>query len=442
MLSIGHVAMAAETEVIGGVYSADSYDGFTLSWQNNGERDLLMSATDEKGTIAFQYDDNGYRTSKTNTEGEATVFAYDDNCNLISVQYGNHFLEYSYNAKGELIEVIIDGINYTCVLDAGSVYQLIDTAGNVAVQYSYENNFVSAVYGSTEQGKLVDRTTDETFVGNLNKVTYNSYYFDEETSWYYCGRYVDSMNGRFVDGVDITVEEVLRRIDNSRLVNALYRKGYQAAAQLVQSANFGCAIDDDSSNWYVNLSDVELLARVIYGENPYNDTPADERKAVAWVLWNRKIKPGYGGNTLREVVTNPGHFEPLDAGCSSYKARNPETATNEWMEAVSYACLIYYAEVDGHTTADLVEAMPRPYGITENHLFFSNYDSSLEKLNNGKTLVSAVIAGYGSVGDTALDLELAYDDYVWDLYEETGVELETGTNYVGKVNIFYTNYPG
>ena len=64
------------------------------------------------------------------------------------------------------------------------------------------------------------------------------------------------------------------------------------------------------------------------------------------------------------------------------------------------------------------------------------------KLNNGKTLVSAVIAGYGSVGDTALDLELAYDDYVWDLYEETGVELETGTNYVGKVNIFYTNYPG
>lgn len=37
----------------GGIYSATSYDGFDLSWTNNGERDILLSAVNENGSISF-----------------------------------------------------------------------------------------------------------------------------------------------------------------------------------------------------------------------------------------------------------------------------------------------------------------------------------------------------------------------------------------------------
>lgn len=84
-------AIATSERVSGdGVYSEASYEGFDLTWENNGERDFLMSATNEKGTVYFQYDVNGYRTSKINADGEETVFVYDDG-NLVFVQRGTHF---------------------------------------------------------------------------------------------------------------------------------------------------------------------------------------------------------------------------------------------------------------------------------------------------------------------------------------------------------------
>ena len=440
-------AIATSERVSGdGVYSEASYEGFDLTWENNGERDFLMSATNEKGTVYFQYDVNGYRTSKINADGEETVFVYDDG-NLVFVQRGTHFLEYIYNTENKLTEVVIDNTSYACVLEGNSVYQLINDEGNLVVQYEYENERVVSVYGCNERGVLVDKTNEKTFVGNLNKVTYNSYYFDEETGWYYHGRYIDVDGHRFVDGIDVAVDEILQRFENSRLINDLFKKGYQMYSELIKNANFGYSINDTSSDWYAGLSDVELYARLIYGENPYEGVLADERCAVAWVLWNRKVKDGYGGDTLRAVATNLGAFLAIGAGKYSENARIPGTAGGAWSNAVAYACLIYCAETGGYSdpTSELEEAMPRPLGITANHTFFSNYHSSLAKLNAGKTLDSAVIAGYGSVGSSAWMLEVSYSEYIDILYEETGVDIEEGrgsAEFKGKVNVFYTNYPG
>ena len=112
--SIGHVAKASVKN--SDIYSEVSYDGFELSWINNGKRDLLLSATDKSSTITFEYDADGYRTSKTNSHGETTYFAYDDSKNLTEVRFGTHHLEYTYDAKCELSHVTIDGVTYTCVL--------------------------------------------------------------------------------------------------------------------------------------------------------------------------------------------------------------------------------------------------------------------------------------------------------------------------------------
>jgi len=91
--SIGYVN-AAEASKTGPVYSDVICDEFNLSWTNHGERDLLLSATNAKGTISFQYDERDLRTSKTDATGETTYFIYDDANTLTSVQFGTHRLEY------------------------------------------------------------------------------------------------------------------------------------------------------------------------------------------------------------------------------------------------------------------------------------------------------------------------------------------------------------
>ena len=196
----GHAMAADEKTVAGGLYSAEEYGDFSLSWTNNGNNDILLSATDESGTIFFQYDENDYRTVKVNSAGEATYFVYDS-YKLMTVQFGTHQLAYTYDAYGELTGMIIDGTSYSCELEDGSVQKLIDGNGNTAVEYVYDGNRVITVYGRDEFGNLVDKTNDSEFIGNLNRVTYNSYYYDVETGWYYCGRYYDPANGRFVEGV-------------------------------------------------------------------------------------------------------------------------------------------------------------------------------------------------------------------------------------------------
>ena len=64
-----------------------------------------------------------------------------------------------------------------------------------------------AVYGRNNNGEMVNYTNDKDFIENLNHVTYNSYYYDEETGWYYCGRYYDAVNERFIDGISAESRE-------------------------------------------------------------------------------------------------------------------------------------------------------------------------------------------------------------------------------------------
>ena len=94
--SVGLVLPAEAAYNTGEVYSQETYAGFELEWMNNGERDLLLAATNEKGTIRFQYDENAYRSVKTSSDGTSTYFTYD-NGKLISEQRGTHSFLYSYD---------------------------------------------------------------------------------------------------------------------------------------------------------------------------------------------------------------------------------------------------------------------------------------------------------------------------------------------------------
>lgn len=441
--TIGNV-MAAETNETGAVYSDAAYDGFDLSWTNNGERDVLLSATNENSTISFQYDERDLRTSKTNAAGETTYFTYDASNNLTVVQFRTHRLEYIYNAVNQLTAITIDGVTYACELSDMSVYRLVDQNGNTVVEYQYEDGFVTAVYGRNEEGEFVDKTNDSEFVGNLNHVTYNSYYYDEETGWYYCGRYYDAAGGRFVDGLSAAKRELLlQRMENARMGETSILERAQTLYNIyINDPEFGAPIDADveSGNWYDGLRTQEILARLIYGENPFQGVPQAEQVAIAWVLWNRKMAGNYGGYTLRGVATEPEQFSAI---CNaSDNSLSPRTDLTEWKTAVLYACYLICAETTtlDNLTAALAAVMPRPYGITSNHTCFRSFDRAKELLQDGETLRLAVIAGYSLIGSTAESLESIYLAYDEEFYETEGTHIFRYDKYGERlecVNIFF-----
>ncbi len=432
-MSVPEAMATAQASGAGDVYSQETYDGLELEWENRDGRDILLSVENEDGRISFQYDENNHRSVKTDANGEKTFFEYDSHGELLSVESSGHLLEYEYDEEKNLIAIEIDGIVYQCVLDDSTVSRLLDESGNLVAEYQYEDNLVIGVYGVDSEGNRIDKSSDREFIGNLNQVTYNSYYYDRETGWYYCGRYYDVAGERFVDGNTLTFEQALTRANSMREVtleshaNAMYEYA-------MSSYDFGKPMDEiyydedegTSGIWYSYQSTMSIVARVIYGENPYEGTPHSERVAVGWVIWNRKVKNwDTWGNTLESVTTYPGAFSALNGS----KARMPETTSNEWASAVRVASYLFSAEYLSRTTDDLLGCMPRPTGITADHLFFRSYESFRTGIGS-KTYDTPVIAGYGRISATVASLESALSAY----------QSMTGYNDI-HINIFLVSNP-
>ena len=342
--SVGLVLPAEAAYNTGEVYSQETYAGFELEWMNNGERDLLLAATNEKGTIRFQYDENAYRSVKTSSDGTSTYFTYD-NGKLISEQRGTHSFLYSYDTCGDLSTITIDGIVYRCELDDQSVVGLYNSSDELVVYYTYADGYVSGVYGKDENGQLVDKTGDATFVGNLNRVTYKSYYYDIETGWYYQGRFYDATELRFIDGREGALDSFLSQLNNvrtfslTRASTTVASLGADLYDYCMSDSSFGYTVHYHYSNWYAEINELEITARLIYGESVNDPT---DMNAISWVVWNRYAS-GFG-STLRAVTTT-GAFASITGTSSGQteRARSPLSNPTAWDIAVRNACYIYAA---------------------------------------------------------------------------------------------------
>lgn len=393
-------------ETTGDIYSQDTYDGFELTWINNGERDILLSATNGGGTISFQYDEDYNRIAKSGPSGTA-YFVYDEYGRMIGEQRAGHNFAYTYDAYGDLSTITIDNVVYNCGLENGSVAELYDISGSLVVSYLYENGYVSKVYGVDMNGDLVDKSNDETFVGNLNRVTYASFYYDEEIGWYYRGRFYDVKKNRYIDGRVGVFEEYLENLSNistyGLTAETVQSRGDFMYSVYMEDATCGVPVNSYSSGWYNNLNiPADVIARTIYGENPFAAAPDDERVAVAWVIWNRRSLAGWP-NTCELVCEQAGQFQaltgvPTTAGDPTLKARQPETTSTMWKCALKAACYLYAAELlQGQSGVDnqLLQAMPKPYGIT-NQVSFRNYNGFKDYINGGGSVTNIALAGHGT----------------------------------------------
>ena len=146
------------------------YRGRTLTWQ--GRR--LVSYGKENKRATYTYDVNNIRTSKTVTDGTATItskYIYDENT-LIAEQRNGEWIYYIYGVDG------IAGFNYNGVT---YLYRK-NIQGDITHIYTLNGECV-AIYAYDAFGN-VRILQGENGIGAINPFRYRGYYYDTETGLY------------------------------------------------------------------------------------------------------------------------------------------------------------------------------------------------------------------------------------------------------------------
>ena len=151
--------------------------------------------------MSYAYDVNGIRASKT-VDGVKHTYVYDGT-QLLAERYGTTRLEFMYNESGQphLVRYSTNSgssyVTYYYILNQqGDVMALMDTAGELAVKYTYDpwGKVLTVTNGS---GTAI---TSATHIANVNPIRYRSYYYDTDTQLYYLqSRYYDPEVSRFIN---------------------------------------------------------------------------------------------------------------------------------------------------------------------------------------------------------------------------------------------------
>ena len=159
-----------------------NYRGSTMLWDGN----KLV----QFGNLTFSYDGLGRRISKgsiyylydssnkligQNNQGYVLIFAYD-NSGVTGFKYNGNEYIYQKNIQGDVISIVCIDANKkvaSYVYDAWGNHIVLDENGNVVTNHSH--------------------------IGFINPFRYRSYYFDDETGFYYLkSRYYDPRICRFI----------------------------------------------------------------------------------------------------------------------------------------------------------------------------------------------------------------------------------------------------
>lgn len=314
-------------------------------------------------------------------------YTYNEYGKVIQEVSNGDTVEYTYqNGRGMLSCATYNGIKYSAVCDVdGNVIALENEDGITIAEYIYTNGIADIV--------VVNQLCQEdASVGGKNKVRWHSLYFDDETGYYYTGgRFMDSAKGSFVDTIPSDAYtpcfSMMQRDHISQMASDVTN---WVDYLLYLSPNYGAPLDA-STDWANDLSDVEVLARLIYAENPYKNKI--DQRAITWTVLNRLYDDGFS-DTLREIALAPNQF--ATSGQGSWDARNPAAGYEAWKDATWLACAICTTTKE----EDCRGLFGKPNGIT-NQLFFYSLesfanvckDSSNGIVYNGNVLKDVTVVG-------------------------------------------------
>ncbi len=305
--------------------------------------------------IKYCYDESKHRTKKVFLEREVS-YLYEGN--LLVSESGENDIQYFYsNVNGDMLctELIINGGRYTLLYDEiGNVEYICDENNLLICKYEYVGASPK-VYENVD-GEFVLNVRED-FIGNINPIRYQAWYYDRESKHYYMGKgiYYDVENNLYVNNQ--------YKVKNARSSEpAIIRTIVQAYSYYMSSPTYGvtdfandCVTRSEWNNgkrWYDGLNQTELVARCIFAEN--NGRKEDsgnngyyDRVAITVVIINRvnsdmDISP-YGAVTRNSQFStiNPGSYDKYLSDTKD--ARLVKDKTNSaWQEATLLACTLAY----------------------------------------------------------------------------------------------------
>ena len=157
---------------------------------------LLTQMVKEGMTVQYRYDHNGLRIAKV-VNGVETKYILNGK-QLTHLHRGNDWMHFFYDIQGRPAKVRYNGTIYSYIHNLqGDVVGIIDTDGNVVVEYKYD------AWGK----HLSTAGTLKTTLGMLNPFRYRGYIYDEETEMYYLrSRYYYSELQQFINADSIIGE--------------------------------------------------------------------------------------------------------------------------------------------------------------------------------------------------------------------------------------------
>ncbi|MDD2262360.1 MAG: cell wall hydrolase [Clostridia bacterium] len=354
------------------IVKTDEYNNITLIWEKTNSLktksydksyinlyEVLKEVEVNNKTYIYDYNESNNRISKKRDNEIIARYEYDNNL-LIKEISGNYTLEYFYNETYELTGFIYNDSKYYYIKDENNnIIGINDSKGNTIYEYIYDDNnrFVNDI-----DRNAIESIND--YIGSINKFRYNSYYYDEETGYCYNGLfYYDIINGRLsvrekdnkVPGLDDIVNKYANDIKNWQDTELIVANWHN---DLMNDPDYGIDLRNAGNiPWYSGLEDIEVVSRVLYGENTANYY---DQTCVMWVFYNRYNKPNYP-NTYYGVVTQENQFSGINTGSAKYPSY-----ISGFSNATYLACLI-------STTNNLSEISTidyRPPWMTANYIFF------------------------------------------------------------------------
>ncbi|MFA7435686.1 MAG: RHS repeat-associated core domain-containing protein, partial [Bacilli bacterium] len=168
------------------------YMGFEIDYD---QRSITKIEEPKTGDIyTYKYNSNNIRFEKS-ANGIITNYTLEGTRILKETRTDGKVLNYFYDKNGSIIGFKYNSNNYFYIKNLqNDIIGITNSNGNLIVTYVYD-----------AYGNIVSITdTSGVNLGKINPFRFKSYYFDEETKFYYLNsRYYDPLIGRFINADDI-----------------------------------------------------------------------------------------------------------------------------------------------------------------------------------------------------------------------------------------------
>ena len=205
-------------------------DGMSFTWINGR---ILDTVTVDNDTIEMQYDYNGMRTQKGNTQ-----YYYDSENRLIGMTKGSHTLLFYYDENGNPTAFTDNGTIYFYIRNLqGDIVKIVNSSGAVVVNYIYDALGKKLSVKDASDNEITDLNS----LALLNPLRYRGYVYDDETGLYYLqSRYYDPTIGRFINA-----DNLFDTASGTPLSTNMF----------AYCENNSILRIDDIGNWYYDLED-------------------------------------------------------------------------------------------------------------------------------------------------------------------------------------------